>query len=315
MTPFQKVLFTLGALVCGSGLSAARLELFLEPDATRERIAVIEEGDERLRHGSALFQPELARERWAWAEFESEFRGFIRERDIGKDQEPLAGAEVLTRPTEASSILTRFGPDDEFRVVREGRWWEVMITKSIPVYYQLPPPSGSEPTPAPAPVRTPVAQVAETRPAPAPAPVRTAPPPTPEPRQTFVEDARPHREPEPAQVRAREPVETRMETTRPAPAMTQTRTEQTMDAAGHLPRTFTGTLRQAPRNSLFRNPVRPLELVNADGRHIAWVDTSRMVSPQPVSQMVGQRITIFGDFERANNRPEIILFAKSIHPR
>ena len=52
------------------------------------------------------------------------------------------------------------------------------------------------------------------------------------------------------------------------------------------------------------------------GRHkgIAWVDTSRMVSPQPVSQMVGQRITIFGDFERANNRPEIILFAKSIHP-
>ena len=39
----------------------------------------------------------------------------------------------------------------EFRVVREGRWWEVMITKSIRIYYQLPPPSGSEPTPRPRP--------------------------------------------------------------------------------------------------------------------------------------------------------------------
>lgn len=311
MTLSQKVLFAVGCLIWGTGLSAARLELFLEPDATRERIAVIEEGDERLRHGSALFQQELARERWAWAEFESEFRGFIRERDIGKDQTPLAGAEVFTRPTEASSILTRFGPDDDFRVVREGRWWEIMITKSIPVYYQLPPPAGSAPAPTPAPV----AQVAETRPAPAPESVRAPPPPTPELRQTFVEDARPPREPVPAQVQVREPMETRMETPRPAASSVQARSERTVGATGDLPRTFTGTLRQAPRNNPFRSPVRPLELVNADGRHIAWVDTSRMVSPQPVSQMVGRRITIFGDFERANNRPEIILYAKSIHPR
>ncbi|MCC5840278.1 MAG: hypothetical protein JJT96_09145 [Opitutales bacterium] len=311
MTLSHKALIAVCCLVGGIGLSAARLELFLEPDATRERIAVIEEGDQRLRHGSALFQQELARERWAWAEFESEFRGFIREQDIGKDQEPLAGAEVFTRPTEASSILTRFGPDDEFRVVREGRWWEILITKSIPVYYQLPPPAGSPPPPAPA--RTPAAQVAETRPAPE--PVRAQPSPTPEPRQTFVEDARPRREPPPAQIQVREPVETRMDSSRPAPSTGQARSDQTVGTSGDLPRTFTGTLRQAPRSNPFRSPVRPLELVNADGRHLAWVDTSRMVSPTPVSQMVGRRITIFGDFERANNRPEIILFAKSIHPR
>ena len=107
------MLFTRGALVCGSGRFSRPPGSFFwsPPDATRERIRCDEEGDERLRHGSALFQPELARERWVLGGVESEFRGFIRERDIGKDQEPLAGAEVFTRPTGSQlRILTRFGP-------------------------------------------------------------------------------------------------------------------------------------------------------------------------------------------------------------
>ena len=75
MPPFQKVLFTLARFWCADrGFQPPAWSFFLEPDATRERIAVIEEGDERLRHGGfGALQPELPapppRERWAWAEF------------------------------------------------------------------------------------------------------------------------------------------------------------------------------------------------------------------------------------------------------
>ncbi len=281
----------LAAVLTGAA-QARTVDLFLDLDETGRPVASVAIDDPRLEERSAVLQPELAREGWHWGEFTDTFEAFIPDEDIGKDLEPVDGARIFLRDDPRSPVLTRVGPGDRVEVLDSGPMWSARIVdKTIPVYYKRP-------------VRETV-PVAERR-TETPAPRREAP----------AAPAVTEREPE--QIRLIDP-ERRDDVRRDPPPATRRPAEAALPTRAEVPaegiaRTFEGTFRQA-RRTVFRAALAPFELIDAQGRRVAWVDISDAILPTGLGRLLDEDVVIHGTWEQASTRPEVLVRAKNIRPR
>lgn len=293
----KKQIFQLSAsFVClatsAATASADTVALFLDLDDSGTPLARVSRDDPRLSERAAVLQPELAREGWMWGEFTDTFDVYIPDEDIGKDLEPVDGARLHLEPDPLGTVLARAGPNDRVEVTDSGPMWTArVIDKTVPVYYTRPPVE-TERAPEP-PARDPSAPTADSA-----APVVTpATPSAREPEQIRLIDEVVRAEP-----RAAPPPERRAER------------ERTDRVAVGIARPFEGTFREV-RRTIFRPAPTRYEIVDRRGRRVAWVDLSDAILHQGVGEFLDREVTVHGTWEKATDRPEIVVRARNIRAR
>ncbi len=286
ITQASVLLFSAFVLPLSSWAQSSSIKLFLQPDASSEQLTEVRQNDHRLRGEVPVTQAELASQGWHEADFTDTFTAYIRNADIGKDLQPVEGAEVLLRRIADSPMLTRVGADDRVNALDSGRLWEVEITTAVRVYYQL------EPELPDIVVANPfddedgalleTGQVRLIEPPPSEVSEAASPPPP------FVG----RQAPDPVREDPHGPT-----------------------VAEGLSRNFEGTFRRARRANLFRGSIKPYELVDSRGKRIAWVDLSKAIIPAGIGPLLDQHVIVFGPWEKEESRPEIIIYANTVRQR
>ncbi len=110
--------------------------LHLEPDANSDVVAELDSSDERFESAESVFDAAKLAEGWNWFEYEGSFRGFVENREVGKDLEVSIGALVHLRPSSNSPILATIEEGDPAKVIWAGDWVQIDFTKAVPVYFR-----------------------------------------------------------------------------------------------------------------------------------------------------------------------------------
>ena len=120
------------------------IHLYLEPDSESDVVAELDSSNERFQTAQSVFDAAKLAEGWNWFEYEGSFRGFVENRQVGKDLEVSIGALVHLRPSSNSPILSIIEEGDPAKVIWGGDWVEIEFTKAVPVYFRYPDHKGTE---------------------------------------------------------------------------------------------------------------------------------------------------------------------------
>ena len=99
-------------------------------------VAELDSSDERFESAESVFDAAKLAEGWNWFEYEGSFRGFVENREVGKDLEVSIGALVHLRPSSNSPILATIEEGDPAKVIWAGDWVQIDFTKAVPVYFR-----------------------------------------------------------------------------------------------------------------------------------------------------------------------------------
>lgn len=266
-------------------LTAQQVALFPEADAGAEPVAVVSWDDPRFSEGSPVPDEAMAAEGWYWGEFTGRFEGHVPDAKIGKDLLPVEGTFIHAEPDEDSRILTTVSAEDigeeRIEIVERGVWWTVAFTKPVPVFYREAIISAE-----------PVA----------------------EPTESEREQVRPLlMEPAPA---APEPPAPIPEAAPPAEPEFQATPEPVGHdfVAGSIGASLRGTLQRAGNRFFVFPPPYPFELLDVNGKRVAYVDFSKAILQRPVSAYLGETVNIFGPWEKIDGSRTIVIRARNLRP-
>ena len=254
-------------IACGWLSADETVPLYPIPDAAEATVLEVAPDNPILAQARPM-DPDNP-EGWHIVEWSGTYTGYVPADELDKDMEVRPGVMVYAEPDEVAIALGPIGESDEVETVTTGDWYEVAVTTQRPLYFQPPPPMR-------------------------PAQVRAMPPPETEvepPPETEVE-------PPPEAVREREPaiggraITPHRGPVTPAPGV-----------HGH----FEGYLEQSrPRIGFVRHPYR-YQLTAADGRRMAYIDTSGLVLPGPLDRYVDSWVVVFGNAEKIQRGRNIVI--------
>jgi len=274
--------FSLVFLLIIAGIPSLRANLFdlyFQPDVHSPQAARAALDDPRLGQPAPVMDEAKAALGWHYAEYTDSVRAYIQDARIGKDLLPVENAILYSAPSAQSQVLGVYRTGDPLKILDTGEWWALEVHKSFPVYFVL-----DAPPPLP-PVTATATQPLEELPAAAPAPVIEERP---------VVD-----------VPARMPGA-------PAAAAAPARTQRTAAPPGLTGQRYEGVFKRSKRTLGLFAPKAPFHLEGADGRRIAWVDTSGIVLPGSLSDYIDQLVIIHGERELLSPSRDWIIRARNM---
>jgi len=290
-TPAFRRALNMGIFLFPLALTAQeeQLRVYLQPDIDSRLIATTSLEDERLGQPAPVLDEAKAALGWHFADFMDTIEGFIPDAKIGKDLLPVNDTVIRAAATEESPVLGVYRDGDAIEIVETGTWWKIRTRLAFPVYFVLDSPSPLPPVTASAIVEEPVPE----EPTPGePAPLVELP----------AEEA-------PAPVIREDPIfdggEGSMDpvvapgSTRPTPPE-------------FLGQSYTGIFKQSKRRLGLFKPRAPFFLEGADGRRIAWVDTSSVVIPGSLQSYLNHEVVIHGERDLLENSSDWIIRARNM---
>ncbi|MCD8483185.1 MAG: hypothetical protein LR015_11275 [Verrucomicrobia bacterium] len=212
--------------------------------------------------------------RYLW---EGGLTGFVPVAEIGKDLEPVAGAPLHQRASADSPVLWIISEDDSVEVLETGDWWRVFVDSPIPLYALT--------------VARPEMDLV-----------------------ALEEILAPVEQPEVVDVQANTvsgaPLTVPQTLQRPAVPI------GTISSGGHgsaagVPVLYEGVVRRS-QDRPFSRPPYPFQLVTAEGRRVAWLDTRDLVLSGTMAEWIGQTVLVVGEESVRGNTGEIVVRVRSL---
>lgn len=284
--------------LAGSTAMAQEVGLRFEPDLTTPSFATAKADDPLLRQAQAPTELGLLEKGWRVVMRPGEYTGWVERSDLNKDLTVKPGAVIHLRPDKISPAMSTMAQGDAVEALAVSDWVQVKLAKPVPVWFVLP-------------EYAPVAEVAG-RPAPLPV---LPPPPAPAVAAVPAPAAAP--DPTPAVVPAAvpAPVETRAAPSTPAGARTRPTPMGAEASGGPIAEYFDGFLRAVPSSLLGPGRRYTLQLVDAQGRRLAFLDTTNVLVNGPLSSFLERHVQVYGQRGVLDGGRELVLTARIIRLR
>lgn len=250
------------------------LTLHIQPDIQSREIARVALQDPRLGQPAPVLDEAKAALGWNFAEFTDQVEGYVPDAKIGKDLLPVDSTIIRSTPGPNEPVLGVYRTGQAIEVIDTGDWWKIRTRMAFPVYFVL-----DSPAPLPA-----VIGLAETAPA------------------------------EPDSPRIIEAPVTDTDAPEPSSGSAPSRAEQAApppqpDIIGQ---SYEGTFRRAKKVLGLFAPKATFFLEQADGRRIAWIDTSGLVIPGSLKAYLDKPVIVYGDRDYMAASREWIIRARTM---
>lgn len=139
------VLTLLTAWMATSTLQAADVMLYIRPDDKGEPVRALPEDSKLLRSARPVLDTALSESGWKWVETPAALTGYVAEAYVHPDLTLQSGAPVRLAPGSDGHVFTFISSTDKTEVLESGEWAVVRIEKSLPLYFNQPPPEATAP--------------------------------------------------------------------------------------------------------------------------------------------------------------------------
>jgi hypothetical protein len=149
-----KLILAAAALSAAAALDAATLSVSTavqsQPDASSAVIAVLNAGSEQPPLSEKVGPPPPG---WLAVDVSGPFEGYVKNRDLTKQLDPLPGSKIFVAPKDTAAVLTVFAAGDKAEITGlHGSWTQIRLDKVLVGYIQTAPSAAAPVAPAPAPV-------------------------------------------------------------------------------------------------------------------------------------------------------------------
>ncbi|MGC9450846.1 MAG: SH3 domain-containing protein [Oceanipulchritudo sp.] len=255
----SRPLFLVLAVVSACSLAgeAAEIDLHLQADTASRKVETTTLDDPRLGQPTPVLDEARAALGWHFADFKGEITGYVPDAKIGKDLLPVDNALIFSGPGTESTVLGTFRTGDPVEIIDTGEWWKIRYGGGFPVYFVLE-------TPPPLP---PVTGMAE---------------------ETVVADTE-----EAGMFEETGAVDIPEES--PPPAELLPEEQRRGPPPGTVGQRYEGVFKRSKPFLGLIQPKAPFYLEGANGRRIAWVDTSGIVIPGSIKDFLDRNVIIHGE--------------------
>jgi hypothetical protein len=149
-----KPILAAAALSAAAALDAATLSVSTavqsQPDTSSSVIAVLNAGSEQPPLSDKVGPPPPG---WIAVDVSGPFEGYVKNKDLTKQLDPLPGSKIYGAPKDGAPLLTIFAKGDKEEITGlHGSWTQIRLDKVLVGYIQTGAAAAAPTAPAPAPL-------------------------------------------------------------------------------------------------------------------------------------------------------------------